>query len=130
MENDLDFLRDALVELFGVADDKIDNHPIIQRYKDAIQKKEIIDKEEYIKEVLVIHTISNLLGISEEKITPASRFREDLETDSLDLVELIMAFEDITAKEISDEQAVAITTVGDAIAWVKNIDSKLEKGKL
>jgi acyl carrier protein len=62
--------------------------------------------------------IIELLGVDEEKITPEARFREDLEADSLDLVELIMAFEDKFGGEISDEDAQKITTVGEAVKYV------------
>lgn len=53
-----------------------------------------------------------------DKVTPEARFREDLEADSLDLVELIMAFEDKFGAEISDEDAQKITTVGEAVAYI------------
>ncbi len=53
-----------------------------------------------------------------DKITPEARFREDLDADSLDLVELIMAFEDKFGAEISDEDAQSITTVGEAVAYI------------
>ena len=62
--------------------------------------------------------IKDLLGADEEKITMEARFREDLEADSLDLVELIMAFEDKFGTEISDEDAQKITTVGEAVAYI------------
>lgn len=62
--------------------------------------------------------VKDLLGADEEKITPEARFREDLEADSLDLVELIMAFEDKFGTEISDEDAQKIATVGDAVAYI------------
>jgi acyl carrier protein len=66
-----------------------------------------------IKEIIV-----ELLGVDEVKVTPDARFREDLEADSLDLVELIMAFEDKFGGEISDEDAQKITTVGEAVKYV------------
>jgi acyl carrier protein len=66
-----------------------------------------------IKEIIV-----ELLGVDESKVTLEARFREDLEADSLDLVELIMAFEDKFGGEISDEDAQKITTVGEAVAYV------------
>ena len=67
-------------------------------------------------EVQVI--IVDLLGVDESKVTPDARFREDLEADSLDLVELIMAFEDQFGGEISDEDAQQISTVGDAVTYI------------
>jgi len=48
-----------------------------------------------------------------------ARFREDLEADSLDLVELIMEFEEKFGGEISDEEAQKITTVGEAVNYLK-----------
>ena len=62
--------------------------------------------------------IVDLLGVDESKITMDARFREDLEADSLDLVELIMAFEDKFGAEISDEDAQTITTVGEAVRYI------------
>lgn len=68
--------------------------------------------------------IVELLGADPAKIIPEARFREDLEADSLDLVELIMAFEEKFGGEISDEDAQKITTVGEAVTYV---DSRLLK---
>ena len=62
--------------------------------------------------------IKDLLGVDEAKITPEARFREELEADSLDLVELIMAFEDKFGAEISDEAAQKIMSVGDVVAYI------------
>jgi acyl carrier protein len=62
--------------------------------------------------------IVDLLGVDEGKITMEARFREELEADSLDLVELIMAFEDKFGAEISDEDAQKITTVGEAVKYI------------
>lgn len=62
--------------------------------------------------------IKDLLGADEEKITMEARFREELEADSLDLVELIMAFEDKFGAEISDDDAQKITTVGEAVKYI------------
>jgi acyl carrier protein len=64
--------------------------------------------------------IIDLLGVDEDKVTMDARFREDLEADSLDLVELIMAFEDKFGGEISDEEAQKIQTVGDAVTYIDN----------
>jgi acyl carrier protein len=63
--------------------------------------------------------IVELLGVDEEEVTANARFREDLEADSLDLVELIMAFEEEFEGEISEEEAQNITTVGEAVAYIK-----------
>ena len=65
-----------------------------------------------------------MLGVDAAKVTTEARFREDLEADSLDLVELIMAFEEKFGGEISDEDAQKITTVGEA---VKYLDAHMKK---
>ena len=67
-----------------------------------------------VKDIIV-----ELLGVESDKVTAEARFREDLEADSLDLVELIMAFEEEFGGEISDEDAQKITTVGEAITYVE-----------
>ncbi len=69
--------------------------------------------EERITSIIV-----ELLGVDADKVVPEARFREDLEADSLDLVELIMGFEEEFGGEISDEEAQKITTVGEAIEYV------------
>ncbi len=67
----------------------------------------------------VIEIIVDQLGVDPEEVTMESRFREDLEADSLDLVELMMAFEEEFGGEISDEDAMKIQTVGEAVALLK-----------
>ena len=62
--------------------------------------------------------IVDLLGAEPDKVTPEARFREDLDADSLDLVELVMKFEDEFGSEISDEDAQTLITVGAAVAYV------------
>jgi len=71
------------------------------------------DTLERVKKIIV-----DLLGVDESKVVPTARFREDLEADSLDLVELIMEFEEEFGGEISDEEAQKITTVGEAVAYL------------
>ena len=71
------------------------------------------DTYEGVKAIIV-----DLLGVDEGKVTMEARFREELEADSLDLVELIMAFEDKFGGEISDEDAQKITTVGEAVKYL------------
>ena len=63
--------------------------------------------------------IVELLGVEDDKVTQQAKFREDLEADSLDLVELIMAFEERFGGEISDEDAQTITTVGEAVNYIE-----------
>ena len=69
--------------------------------------------EERVRGIIV-----ELLGVDESKVVSAARFREELEADSLDLVELIMAFEEEFGGEISDEEAQKITTVGQAVEYI------------
>ena len=69
--------------------------------------------EERIRTIVV-----DLLGVEPERVVPAARFREDLDADSLDLVELIMKFEEEFGGEISDEDAQKITTVGEAVNYI------------
>ena len=71
------------------------------------------DTFEKVKEIII-----DLLGADAEKVTLDARFREDLEADSLDLVELIMKFEDEFEGEISDEDAQNIKTVADAVTFL------------
>ena len=71
------------------------------------------DTESRVKKIII-----DLLGVDEAKVVSAASFREDLEADSLDLVELIMAFEDEFGGEISDEEAQKITTVGEAVTYL------------
>ncbi len=63
--------------------------------------------------------IVEVLGVDAEKVTLEADLREDLEADSLDLVELIMAFEDKFGVEIPDDDAQQLTTVGKAVAYTE-----------
>ncbi len=73
------------------------------------------DTEERVRAIIV-----DLLGVDEDQVVLDARFREDLEADSLDLVELIMEFEKEFAGEISDEEAQKITTVGEAVYYINS----------
>jgi len=64
--------------------------------------------------------IVDQLGVDEDKVTLEASFREDLKADSLDLVELIMAFEEEFGGEISDDEAQQIKTVGDAVKYLES----------
>lgn len=70
---------------------------------------------EKIKEI-----IADKLSVSEDEITMDSSFLEDLNADSLDIVELIMALEDELDMEIPDEDAENFVTVGDVVKFVKS----------
>ncbi|MDX1995831.1 MAG: acyl carrier protein [bacterium] len=69
--------------------------------------------EDRVKNIVV-----DLLGVEAERVTTNAHFRNDLEADSLDLVELIMAFEEEFGGEITDEDAQKIETVGQAVEYI------------
>lgn len=67
-----------------------------------------------VKEIVV-----EQLGVDEQEVTEKASFVDDLGADSLDIVELIMAFEEEFDMEIPDEDAEKIVTVGDAVKYIK-----------
>ncbi len=71
--------------------------------------------DEKVKEI-----IAKQLGVNAAEVTPEASFVEDLGADSLDTVELVMAFEETFNVEIPDEDAEKITKVKDAIEYIKN----------
>jgi acyl carrier protein len=71
-------------------------------------------------EAKVKQIIAEKLGVSEDKITASASFVDDLGADSLDQVELIMAFEDAFDIEIPDEDAEKLKTVKDALAYLES----------
>ena len=72
------------------------------------------DIADRVKKIVVEH-----LGVDEEKVTEEAHFIDDLGADSLDTVELVMAFEEEFKVEIPDDAAENIQTVGDAISYIK-----------
>jgi len=70
--------------------------------------------EEKVKEIIV-----EQLGVEEDDVTPNAKFIEDLGADSLDTVELVMALEEAFDIQIPDEDAEKISTVGEAIEYIK-----------
>lgn len=70
--------------------------------------------EERIKNIVV-----DLLGVEADRVVPSANFRDDLEADSLDLVELIMAFETEFGGEITDEDAQKLETVGQVMEYIQ-----------
>ena len=71
--------------------------------------------EERVKQIIV-----EQLGVDESQVDPAASFVEDLGADSLDIVELVMAFEEAFGIDIPDEDAEKITTVKDAIDYIQS----------
>lgn len=75
---------------------------------------EIFDR---VKEIIV-----DQLDVEEDLVTLEASFTEDLDADSLDVVELVMEFEDEFDMEIADEEAEKINTVGDAVNYIKSTE--------
>jgi acyl carrier protein len=75
--------------------------------------------EERVKQIIV-----EQLGVDEGEVTPTASFVDDLGADSLDTVELVMAFEEAFSIEIPDEDAEKITTVKDAVGYIEKHSKK------
>ena len=73
------------------------------------------DISERVKKIVVEH-----LGVESDKVVDSASFVDDLGADSLDTVELVMAFEEEFGSEISDSEAEKILTVGDAIKFIES----------
>lgn len=78
------------------------------------QKEWIVDLEQKVIEI-----VSEKLSVPKEEITLESNFIDDLKADSLDLVEMVMAFEDSLGVSIPDEDQEKIRTVGDAVNYIR-----------
>jgi acyl carrier protein len=76
------------------------------------------DTAERVKKIVIEH-----LGVEPEKVTEGASFIEDLGADSLDTVELVMAFEEEFGIEIPDDAAESIVTVGDAVKYIDKNNS-------
>src|SRR5439155_24865216 len=75
--------------------------------------------EEKVKDIIV-----EQLGVNPEQVTPQASFIEDLGADSVDVVELVMAFEEEFGGEVPDEDAEKLQTVGDVIKYIEDKSSK------
>ncbi len=73
------------------------------------------DVDATVKKIVADH-----LGVDEQKVTDEASFIDDLGADSLDTVELVMAFEEEFGSEISDNEAEKILTVGDAVKFIES----------
>ena len=97
--------------------------PDIEGYlKGKVQEKLNEEKgkiEEKVKDIIV-----EQLGVNPEQVTPQASFIEDLGADSLDIVELVMAFEEEFSVEVPDEDAEKLQTVGDVVKYIEEKSSK------
>jgi acyl carrier protein len=75
--------------------------------------------EEKVKDIIV-----EQLGVNPEQVTPQAKFIEDLGADSLDTVELVMAFEEEFNVEVPDEEAEKLQTVGDVVKYIEDKGTK------
>ena len=89
-----------------------------QRAATGVLRRETVKRDEGSKAPLAEELASTELEVSPEKIQPETRFREDLDADSLDLYELVMELEDRYEIRVSEEEAAEIETVGDAVDFV------------
>jgi acyl carrier protein len=101
----------------------VTNEDVIRRTINELSRKEGIMGEEVKKPMAVEDRVKKIiaeqLGVEEDEVTPEASFVDDLGADSLDTVELVMAFEEAFDIEIPDEDAEKILTVGRAIEYIK-----------
>jgi acyl carrier protein len=85
------------------------------------QEEQMADKSvaDRVKEIIV-----EQLGVNPDQVTPEAKFIEDLGADSLDTVELVMAFEEEFGAEIPDEDAEKLQTVGDVVKYIEERGEK------
>ena len=112
--------------LIDKAPDSFTCHPYRERLNPAPKaignlKEFMSDKpiEEKVKDIIV-----EQLGVNPEQVTPTASFIEDLGADSLDIVELVMAFEEEFSVEVPDEDAEKLQTVGDVTKYIEEKSSK------
>ena len=75
--------------------------------------------EQKVKDIIV-----EQLSVNAEQVTPEAKFIEDLGADSLDIVELVMAFDDEFGVEVPDSDAEKLLTVGDVVKYIEDKQSK------
>ena len=87
--------------------------PVKADKQTKVEETDMSDIAERVKKIVVDH-----LGVEADKVTEAASFIDDLGADSLDTVELVMAFEEEFGVEIPDDAADSILTVGDAVKFI------------
>jgi acyl carrier protein len=83
-----------------------------------VEESDMSDIADRVKKIVIEH-----LGVDADKVTESASFIDDLGADSLDTVELVMAFEEEFGVEIPDDAADTILTVGDAIKYISSAQS-------
>jgi acyl carrier protein len=116
--------RDTPQERWKLIDNRPNSficHPVLAGLGLHEPTKFMADKpiEEKVKDIIV-----EQLGVNPEQVTPQASFIEDLGADSLDIVELVMAFEEEFSVEVPDEDAEKLQTVGDVISYIKERAAK------
>jgi acyl carrier protein len=101
----------------AIAASRIPGHGAKLR-KMSERPKQMSDVAERVKKIVVEH-----LNVDSDKVTEGASFIEDLGADSLDTVELVMAFEEEFGIEIPDDAAESIVTVGDAVKFIEKAQS-------
>lgn len=82
-----------------------------------------MDRQEGLE--LMREVVSDILSKKPEIVTEESRFREDLDADSLDLIEIVTALEERVDVQLSDSQLAQVKTIGDALDLVMNDDNRV-----
>jgi acyl carrier protein len=111
-------LTTTLIHLLAIL---VENVKDLPPSSNANGKTFMTDKpiEEKVKDIIV-----EQLGVNPEQVTPTASFIEDLGADSLDIVELVMAFEEEFSVEVPDEDAEKLQTVGDVVKYIEEKASK------
>jgi acyl carrier protein len=107
--------RDTAGNLYRHSREQVDWQVCVARRGGRQENEFMASVEERVKQIIV-----EQLGVDEAEVTPKASFVDDLGADSLDTVELVMAFEEAFDVEIPDEEAEKIRTVQDAISYIES----------